>query len=193
VVDRKYSPDERLPIGFSCHNSGILILNENNESASLNELGELCVRGSSLALGYWNDAEKTKEVFCQNPLQTHYFDRIYRTGDVVYKNERDEIIFAGRKDSQIKYMGHRIELGEIEAAAITIPQIDNSCALYNDERQEIVLCYEGEKEIPPGELSNLLRQSLPKYMVPKKFCYYKKLPISTNQKIDRAILKNEIL
>jgi D-alanine--poly(phosphoribitol) ligase subunit 1 len=193
IVDRKYSPDEKLPIGFPCHNTGILILNENNTAADTNELGELCVRGSSLALGYWNDEEKTKEVFAQNPLQHHYFDRIYRTGDIVYKNERDEIIFVGRKDSQVKYMGHRIELGEIEASAITIPQIDNCCVLYNDKKQEITFFYEGEKEMSVAELCNLLSQSLPKYMVPKKFHYFKKLPITANQKIDRTALKNEIL
>ncbi|MDF5463061.1 AMP-binding protein, partial [Vibrio parahaemolyticus] len=71
---------DSLPIGVPCHNSGILILDENDQR---NDEGELCVRGSSLALGYWANSEKTEEVFCQNPLQDKYIDMIYRTGDLV--------------------------------------------------------------------------------------------------------------
>ena len=95
-----------------------MILTEKDETAKLEEQGELCVRGSSLALGYYNDWERTQKVFVQNPLNKHYPELIYRTGDLVYKNKLHEIIFVGRKDSQIKHNGYRIELGEIEAAVL---------------------------------------------------------------------------
>lgn len=190
IVDRIYRPEESLPIGFPCHNSGILILNEKDELAAVGEQGELCVRGSSLALGYWNDDEKTKQVFVQNPLQKNYFDRIYRTGDIVYQNERGEIIYVGRKDSQIKHMGHRIELGEIETAAMTMPDIDICCALYNKNKQEITLFYEGKDEIPASAFWKSMADILPGYMIPRKTHYLETLPTNPNGKIDRKTLQH---
>lgn len=192
IVDRKYEPHESLPIGFPCHNSGILILNENDSLAGVGEQGELCVRGSSLALGYWNDEEKTNQVFVQNPLHNNYRDPVYRTGDLVYQNERGEIIFVGRKDFQIKHMGNRIELGEIETAALTtIPQIDSCCVLYNQEKQEITLFYEGKDEIPISQFKKSLADSVPNYMLPRKIHYFERLPINPSGKIDRKALQEE--
>jgi len=191
IVDRKYEPNESLPIGFPCHNSGVIILNDNDELAKVGERGELCVRGSSLALGYWNDDEKTNQAFMQNPLQKKYFDRIYRTGDIVYLNERDEIIYVGRKDSQIKHLGNRIELGEIETAVTIIHQVENCCVLYNEIKQEITLFYEGNEEIPIKNLLGSLSKNLPKYMLPRKVHYFDKLPLNPNGKINRTQLKNE--
>lgn len=191
IVDRKYEPHESLPIGFPCHNSGILILNDKDEPATAGEQGELCIRGSSLALGYWNDDEKTRRVFVQNPSRQKYFDRIYRTGDIVYQNERGEIIFMGRKDSQIKYMGHRIELGEIEIAAMTIPNVDNCCVLYNEKKKEITFFYKGKDEIPLGDFRKFLAQILPGYMIPRKIHRLETLTVNPNGKIDRKALKNE--
>jgi D-alanine--poly(phosphoribitol) ligase subunit 1 len=79
----------------------------------VDEPGEICVRGSSLAVGYWNNPERTAKGFVQNPLNPHYPELIYRTGDSGYWNDRGEIMFLGRKDFQIKHLGYRIELGEI--------------------------------------------------------------------------------
>ncbi|WP_207678393.1 amino acid adenylation domain-containing protein [Desulfonema magnum] len=191
IVNQKYEPHESLPIGFPCHNSGILILNDEDRPARAGEQGELCVRGSSLALGYWNNPEKTEQVFTQNPLQKNYPDRIYRTGDLVYQNGRNEIIYVGRKDSQIKHMGNRIELGEIETAVMAIPHIDNCCVLYNEDKQEITLFYEGKAEISVSDLRKSLIQTLPNYMIPRKSHYFEKLPFNPNGKIDRKALKNE--
>ena len=114
VVDRDLDDTESIPIGHACRNTGLLVLVDGNREASVGEEGELCVRGSSLAMGYYNDWEKTKKAFVQNPLNSHYPETIYCTGDVVYKNTRGELVYIGRKDSQIKHNGYRIELGEIE-------------------------------------------------------------------------------
>lgn len=191
IVDRKYEPHESLPIGFPCHNSDILILNEKDSLAGVDEQGELCVRGSSLALGYWNDEEKTKQVFVQNPLHNHYNDPIYRTGDIVYQNERGEIIYVGRKDSQIKHMGNRIELGEIETAVMTMPHVDTCCVLYNQDKQEITLFYEGKHEVPISEFKASLAENLPNYMLPRKVHHLESLPANPSGKIDRRVLQDE--
>lgn len=190
IVDRIYEPTESLPIGYPCLNSGTLILNEAGELADIGEKGELCVRGSSLALGYWNNDEKSREVFKQNPLQTHFFDRIYRTGDIVYKNEQGRIMYVGRKDSQIKHMGYRIELGEIENAALTLDDVTKCCVLYNEHKKEITLFYEGNREIPVSEFRTMLSKILPTYMIPRLFYFMDILPMNPTGKINRKILKN---
>ena len=192
IIDRDLDNNESLPIGIPCRNSDVIILKENDEMADQNEKGELCVRGSSLALGYWNNFNKTNEVFTQNPLNKNYPDRIYRTGDIVYKNKEGLIIFVGRKDSQIKHQGHRIELGEIENAVLSISEIDNACVIYNDKGKSIILCYESKKELDTILIRKELISLLPKYMLPTKYIYFEKLPLSANRKIDQKLLKNFI-
>ena len=98
TVEREFNDDEPLPIGFPCKNSDVLILNADFKPCVVNEQGELCVRGSSLALGYYNNPQKTAEAFIQNPLNKHYPEIIYCTGDIVYRNELGEIMYVGRKE-----------------------------------------------------------------------------------------------
>lgn len=188
IVNREFNDNEQLPIGFPCRNTNILILNEDNELTVKDEIGELCIRGSSLALGYWKDFDKSNKVFIQNPLNNNYFDRIYRTGDLVYINEDNEIIFVGRKDSQIKHMGYRIELGEIENAVLSLNGVYNGCVLYDKKRKEITLFYEGSNEIDTRIIRKKLLELLPKYMIPTKIIKLDKLPLNNNNKINRKKL-----
>jgi amino acid adenylation domain-containing protein len=188
IVDRFFADDEPVPIGFPCRNSDILILNAENGPVAPGERGELCVRGSSLALGYWNDPEKTAAAFVQNPLQPHYPERIYRTGDLVYRNGRGEIIFAGRLDQQIKHMGYRIELGEIETAVLGLPDVRNACAAYDAEKAQIVLFFEAGRELDATFFKKSLATLLPKYMLPAAYRRMDCLPLNPNGKIDRKSL-----
>lgn len=192
-VERAFEDSERLPIGFPCRNADVIILNEENQAVTGSEMGELCVRGSSIALGYWNDAAKSDQVFTQNPLNNHYFDRIYRTGDLVYINEYNEIIYVGRKDTQIKYMGYRIELGEIETALLSLNGIHNSCVIYNSDRKEITMFYEGPNDLGKATIRKELTPLLPKYMIPTKIIMLEQLPLNKNGKIDRKTLAAEWL
>ena len=192
IVNRHFDDHEILPIGIPCRNSDILVLNENNKICEEKEQGELCVRGSSLALGYWNNFEKTNEVFVQNPLNTSYPEKIYRTGDIVYYNELGEIIFVGRKDFQIKHLGYRIELGEIEHSILSIFGSINLCVLYDDLKKQIILVYESRKEIPVIEFRTKLTKVLSKYMVPTKYIKIDKLPLTSSGKIDRVNLNKNL-
>ena len=191
IVDKDFHDDESLPIGMPCRNSDIFILNKDDKKTDVNEKGELCVRGSSLALGYWNNFKKTTEVFTQNPLNKNYPDKIYRTGDIVYKDKEGLIIFVGRRDLQIKHQGYRIELGEIENAVLSISQIDNACVIYDDEGKNIVLFYESKDTIAPIEIRKELIKYLPKHMLPTVFIKLDKLPKNPNGKIDRLALKKK--
>lgn len=186
VVDREFRDDEPIPIGFPCRNTDILILNDENTPCAVDERGELCVRGSSLAMGYWNDAEKTARAFVQNPLNSRYPELIYRTGDLVYRAGNGEIMYVGRKDFQIKHMGYRIELPEIEHQALRIDGISNACVLYNKEKKEITLFYESkERQLAPARIRSELSAVFPKYMLPTVFHCVDELPRNPNGKIDR--------
>lgn len=192
VVDREFADDESLPIGGACRNSDVLILVDQQREAAIGEQGELCVRGSSLALGYYNDWEKTQKAFIQNPLNKHYPETIYCTGDVVYKNERGEIIYVGRKDSQIKHNGYRIELGEIENAILASKLVDNCCAVYDFRNKKIVLYYQAKQDISKGDFRKSVAESIPRYMIPTDYYREEILKQNSSGKIDRSYYKKLI-
>ncbi len=192
IVDREFKDDDPLPIGTACQNTDFIILNENKEAAAKGEIGELCIRGRSLALGYYKNTEKSNEVFIQNPLNQKYRDLIYCTGDLVKLNERDEIIYLGRKDFQIKHMGHRIELGEIEVAAGGIAEIETCACVYDDEKQKIVFFYIGQK-FDDEVLDDMLREKIPDYMIPNIKIRVEEFPYNANGKVDRKRLKESYL
>lgn len=187
IVDREFSDEEPLPIGIPMKNTEILVLNEKDELVKEDEVGELCVRGTSLSMGYYNNPEKTREAFVQNPLNKAVPEIIYRTGDLVKYNEFGEIIYLSRKDFQIKHLGHRIELGEIETAVSSLEEVTLCCCLYNEKRQEIVLFLDSDlsREFIREQISELV----PDYMIPGKVKYLADMPINANGKIDRVKLK----
>lgn len=188
IVSKQYEVGEVLPIGRPFKNTDILVLNEDNHLVGAEEIGELCVRGSSLALGYYNNFEKTEQVFCQNPLNPMYPERIYRTGDLVKYNNEGDLVYCARKDFQIKHMGHRIELGEIEVAVDTIEFVDRCCCLYDTQKEVIVLIYQACED-RKDEIIDRLSKVLPKYMIPTKFIWLQEIPLNKNSKIDRVQLK----
>lgn len=187
TLDRSFADDEMLPIGQSISNVEVLVLQDNNMPIIGNEQGELCIRGASLAYGYYNNPEKTREVFVQNPLIHQYPEIIYRTGDLVHFNEHGELVYDGRKDFQIKHMGHRIELGEIETAVSSLVGIQQNCCLYDGKEKKIVLFYSGD--IEGQEITERLKNLIPEYMLPNKKVKMEALPLNMNGKIDRVYLQ----
>ena len=189
IVDREFADHEALPIGRACRNTDILLLNESDQPCAPGEQGELCVRGTSLALGYWNDPEKTAKAFVQNPLNTRYPELIYRTGDLAYQNETGELYLNGRRDFQIKHMGYRIELGEIEHQVLCIDGIANACVVYSAAAKEITLFYTVlSAPVAPAAIRVALSGVLPKYMLPTVFHPIDTMPQNANGKIDRNAL-----
>lgn len=195
IVDRDFPDDEDLPIGFNCKNTGILVLNDDNQLVKEGEIGELCVRGTCLSMGYYGDSDKTDSVFVQNPLHNKYHDLIYRTGDLVRYNDRGEIIYVCRKDYQIKHQGYRIELGEIETVSGILEGIERVCAVYDDMNKRIVLfcCLDDRnKHVTEKTIYQQLKQRLPSYMLPASICLINEMPINANGKIDRVKLKQSL-
>lgn len=188
-VNREFELDEAIPIGRPFKNTEIILLNENNQRAEEGEPGEICIRGTSLTMGYYNNPEKTADAFVQNPLNTAYPELIYRTGDIGKYNEYGELVFVSRKDYQIKHMGHRIELGEIEVNVNMLEEIKLSGCIYDNEKGKIVLYYVGDMEA--GELTKVLREKLPRYMIPNYVEKLTEMPLTPNGKINRVFLKEK--
>ena len=150
---------------------------------------ETLPNATSLTLGYYHNFEKTNEVFVQNPLNDRYPELIYRTGDLGKFNEFGELVFVSRKDYQIKHMGHRIELGEIEVNVNMMEGISTSCCVYDKEKEKIVLYYVGDLEVK--DVVSILKDKLPRYMIPNKVERLDQMPLTANGKIDRVFLKNK--
>ncbi len=188
-VSREFALEEMIPIGRPFKNTEILLLDENNQIPDRGREGEICIRGTSLTLGYYMNFEKTREVFVQNPLNQVYPELIYRTGDIGRYNELGELMFVSRKDNQIKHMGHRIELGEIEIAANSMEGIKSACTIFDQDRKKIVLYYVGE--VTSAQVALFLKEKLPRYMIPNVTIALQDMPLTSNGKINRVFLKEK--
>ena len=172
-----------VPIGRPFENTGYLLLKEGDVPAAPGEQGELCIRGTALTLGYFDDPERTAAAFTQNPLNPHYPESIYRTGDLAVETESGDLVFVSRKDNQIKNMGHRIELGEIESCACMFSGVDSACCIFVKETSKLYLYYMGTAD--EKSLQRYMRSELPRHMLPSKLIKLETLPLLPNGKIDR--------
>ena len=194
IINKEIPDEEPLPIGYPCRNTDILVLDDEDRLVKeANVEGELCVRGTSLAMGYYNNPEKTAAAFVQNPLNKAYPEVIYRTGDIVCYSEEGLIMFKGRKDNIVKHQGYRTDLGEIEHVIInTLKLVKNGCIVYNQAEKQITLFYEAEEEVPVTEFRLSIGKVLPKYMIPTAYHRLEQLQRNANGKIDRLFYKKQV-
>lgn len=186
IVDKTY--EDALPIGSPFPNEKVFLLDEQDQLVEKpGTYGEICVSGTALSLGYYNAKEQTDKAFVQNPLNTRYAERIYRTGDLAYYNEENQLCFVGRKDCQIKHMGHRIELTEIESAIERVEGVIRVCCVFDEANNKIVAFYEGNVE--KRKIVKDIKLQLPVFMVPNVFRKVDNIPITKNGKMDRTLLK----
>ena len=169
-----------LPIGVPYDNYSVFLLSPEGTAVPNGELGEICVAGPGLALGYYRDRERTAQSFIQNPLNDRYAERIYKTGDIGRFREDGLLEFHGRNDRQVKHQGHRVELGEIEVVAMSLPGVRECCAMYKNEK--ISLVYAGEAS--PKEIQLSFRERLPLFMMPRKVVQTDALARLPNGKVD---------
>lgn len=185
-MNRDYSAG--IPIGIPFPNEDVILLDDNdNRIENCDSVGEICVRGTALALGYYGAKEQTEQHFVQNPLNPHYPELIYRTGDLGHYNEEHELVFSGRKDFQIKYMGHRIELEEVERAMSAICGVERCCCIFDEKKSRLRGYYVGD--IEKDDLHKTMSGSLPEFMVPGIIRKVDDMPLTKNGKIDRKKLQ----
>lgn len=187
ILDRAFSDTDSIPIGVPCKNCQAIIIKEDGTEAAPGEEGELYVRTSFMADGYYRNPEKTNQAFVQNPLNHAFPERVYRTGDIVRQNQKGELLYISRRDFQIKRSGYRIELGEIEAAANSVEKVKSCACVYVKEQDSLVLFYEGGPK-DTAVVLNCVKEKVPSYMLPDSVIRMKDIPKNANGKIDRKQL-----
>ena len=183
-----------LPIGRPLPNFDVFALDEEGRKVSKpGEKGELYVRAASVALGYWDDVEKTQECFVKNPLRPDSNEIVYRTGDLVRQDADGNYVFLGRKDHMIKSRGYRIEIGEIETVLGNHPDIKNVVVVpVPDElignRISAVIVPLTPGKVEKEDILKYCSRHLPKYMIPEIIEFRDSLPATSSGKIDRKKL-----
>ncbi len=181
-----------ISIGKPISNTQIYILDDDLNVQPTGVLGELCIGGAGVALGYFKREELTADRFVNNPFRPG--EKIYRTGDLARWLPDGELEIKGRKDFQIKIRGYRIELGEIEKLMMSYKGIKEAVVIAREDQggNKYLCAYyvqeESTEKTGSTELRDYLSGLLPQYMVPSYFVYLDKLPLSTSNKIDRKAL-----
>lgn len=190
-IERQYEDSEKIPAGKAFPGRRVILVDEEGKQVTEPGVqGEICSAGESLANGYYKEPEQTAEKFVLYPVDGTE-QRMYRTGDLGSYDEEGNIVFAGRKDFQIKHMGYRIEPGEIEAAIGALSEIHACVCIYLETTDEILLFYQGK--IKQEALSAAASGKLPAYMRPNKFIRIRQVPYNSNGKVDRKLLKKNYL
>lgn len=182
-----------IPIGRPIANTHLWVLDANLEPVPAGVIGELCIGGAGVALGYWRRPDLTAEKFVRDRLSGMAGARLYRTGDRARWLPDGRLECLGRMDHQLKIRGFRIEPGEIEAAIAQHPEVGASVVTAREDAA-------GEKRLvayivaenPPTDLVDQLRlavrAAVPEYMVPSHFVLLDALPLTPNGKVDRQAL-----
>nr|APD71865.1 non-ribosomal peptide synthetase 6 [Streptomyces sp.] len=162
---------------------------KNLESLVLEDTGELCVRGPQRFDGYL-DPQDDEGRFLDHtgtgqPGPEYYF----RTGDRV-RYEEGQLVHLGRLDDQVKIRGYRVEPGDVEAALRQLPQLNDVVVVVARQNgvAELVACYTGQP-VPRLDLVRALRRTLPIHLVPRQFLHLESLPLNSNGKADRGVLR----
>ena len=189
-VKRVFHDEEKLPLGKPFPGRKVFLLDdEGKEIVMAGEVGEICVAGESLAEGYYREPSETEKKFIRFP-SGEPDQRYYRTGDLGFYDTGGELYFSGRKDFQIKHMGHRIELEEIEHMLNQIEGLEKSCCCMDRKKNRLVAFYFGTATAK--EIRLQLKAGIPPYMIPHKIIQVEKMPLNKNGKIDREYFRNRM-
>ncbi|MEA2177506.1 MAG: hypothetical protein QOG77_803, partial [Solirubrobacteraceae bacterium] len=180
-------------IGKAIPGAEILVVREDGSVCAPGEQGELVHRGALVALGYWNDPERTAERFRPAPGRDGALctpEMAVYSGDVVVADEDGFLYFVSRKDEMIKTSGYRVSPTEIEEAVYDTGMVRDAVAFGVDDPrigQHIALVVSGD--VDPDALRVTLAKQVPTYMVPRQITVLEDLPRSPNGKFDRALLR----
>ncbi|MCW3093594.1 MAG: amino acid adenylation domain protein [Ferruginibacter sp.] len=184
---------DSIPIGKPFSNTQLFVLDRYLQLVPPGFTGELYIAGEGLARKYLNEAGLTREKFVANPFSKDPGSRMYRTGDKVRWLPEGNLEYLGRIDQQVKINGYRIELAEIESALSDHPSVHQVVVIAQDDSTGVkrLVAYLVLRENQPANTENIrhfLSEKLPDYMVPSAFVILSALPLTSNDKIDRAAL-----
>jgi len=180
-------------IGRPIKNAKIRLLDGNLREVPAGSVGEVYIGGISLARGYRNSPELTREKFTSDPFSDDPGARLFKTGDIAFFRPDGQLQFLGRIDDQIKIRGHRIEPNEIVAVlrrhegveACAVVAANANCA---GKRLLAYIVAQPGAKIGASQLRNHLARHLPDYMLPDAFVLLSSLPVNPSGKVDRTAL-----
>jgi amino acid adenylation domain-containing protein len=175
-------------LGRPLPNVRVYVLDDQLQPVPLGIDGELYIGGHGLARGYLNRPDLTAARFIPDPFAETAGSRLYRTGDRARLLPNGSLEFLGRLDEQVKLHGYRIELGEIESLLAEHENVRRVVVVVREEQLVAYVVPRGALETLTDELRQLLRQSLPEYMVPTTFVFIDALPLTRHGKVDRNAL-----
>ncbi|GAA2217932.1 acyl-CoA ligase (AMP-forming), exosortase A system-associated [Promicromonospora sukumoe] len=187
-------------IGRAIPNAEVLVLRPDGTPCAPDEPGELVHRGSLVALGYWNDPERTAARFRPVPG----YDEPWRavpepavwSGDTVVRDADGYLYFVGREDEMIKTSGYRVSPTEVEEAALASGLVREAVAIgVPDERlgQRIELAVLAPEAVDTDRLLKEMRQTLPTFMLPAQVHVAAAFPRNPNGKLDRPAIRAELV
>ncbi len=200
-ISKKDLKCETIPVGKQLPQINTILIKNNNEEAKINERGNAFVYGTQVSRGYWKNDFLNKKYFCDNPTKKPIFEKLYNTGDVLYKNKDDIFFYFGRQDSQIKVRGCRVEIEEIENTFRTksickditvIPFSRNNTRIYTD----LIFYIRRDEKVKKNKkyFFSIATKLLPKFMQPSNiFLLDNDFPRNINGKIDKKELKKQFL
>lgn len=195
ITQQVLDQNKRLPIGYVKDDTKVIIFDDGKE-VSAGQEGEIIIAGPSVSCGYLNNPEKTEQAFFEYEGMP-----AYRTGDLGYFGEHQLLYYAGRKDFQVKLHGYRMELEDIDHHLNDVKYVKQATVVpkYKNHKVEKLIAY----VVPSGDdfakdyertkaIKKAMAETVMDYMIPQKFIYVEKLPLTSNGKIDRKGLINEV-
>ena len=180
------------PIGRAFSSQKTCVIDSTFHSVAAGDSGELCLSGSQVTQGYWNNPEQTKKQFVTLPGAGD--DIWYRTGDLVMEDQDGCLQYLGRIDHQVKIRGHRVELPEVEFTLREASGSQQVAALAWPVKEGlaegIVAFIAGDAAQDVGRILQHCRRVLPDYMVPSRIRFLEHMPLNVHGKTDRLKLRD---
>jgi amino acid adenylation domain-containing protein len=195
VKDPEEIGDTPVPIGRACAHSEIIVIKDNDEPASIDEEGELLVKGPIVTPGYYKNPQCTGSAFRKSPLPHHHGALFYKTGDIVLVMAPGMYRFVGRRDLMVKCSGFRVELQEVELALLKHGAVREAVAvpMYSNDRASpssiaAFITAKDALHVRAIELKEFLARIVPRYMIPDAIEQIEEIPRNANGKADRRQL-----
>lgn len=181
-----------IPIGKPFANAQIFVLSDTNQQMPIGHIGEICVSGIGLSVGYLNQSQLTEQKFIPNPFSKNTNDKfLYRTGDLGRWNFEGNLEYIGRADEQVQIRGIRVELSEIEAVINKIEAVTQVCVNVvkaDSSVQLVAYVVADDKNFNLQSIRDFGSMFLPTYMLPTHLVVMQQLPLTLNGKIDKKKL-----
>jgi acyl-coenzyme A synthetase/AMP-(fatty) acid ligase len=174
--------DKVVSVGRDISNCHTIILDHNMQELPAIIKGEVYIGGVQLMHSYINDVDKTSEVLIEIGSKLYY-----KTGDIGFKDQVDDLYITGRMDDTIKVSGYRVNLSDIDSYISSIPLVDEcaTIAIFDEIKENILVAYIASKVKDKDSIYNELRKIMPQYQLPQEIVFIDDFPLNNSGKISK--------